>query len=217
MRSRHAPPRAMVSRSALCAGRAVNAVGQATGHHRSGGNGFVIVSPQGVQVIETSAVVHDVSAERLWGGHTNHYVSGKFDRVATSDEESAHRLEQALATVGAAKAREMRDTGRFLVQSPGFVPGSPDGSVVTAFACSPTSNSARCTPRQAGAGRARGSASRCRGVISQAGSRRTRRFRARGSADRRGSAGWRRPRRRRPASRTPARSPRRASSGLPPP
>ena len=112
---------------------AVDAVGQATGHHRSGGNGFVIVSPQGVQVIETSAVVHDVSAERLWGGHTNHYVSGKFDRVATSDEESAHRLEQALATVGAAKAREMRDTGRFLVQSPGFVPGSPDGSVVTAF------------------------------------------------------------------------------------
>lgn len=27
----------------------------------------------------------------------------------------------------------MRDNGRFLVQSPGFIPRSPDGSVVTAF------------------------------------------------------------------------------------
>ena len=106
-------PRAMVSRSALCARSAVDAVGQATGHHRSGGNGFVIVSPQGVQVVETSAVIHDVSAERLWGGHTNHYVSGKFDRVATSDQESAHRLEQALETVG--RCQGPRDEGHWPV------------------------------------------------------------------------------------------------------
>ena len=52
---------------------------------------------------------------------------------------------------------------------------------------------------------------------SRAGSRRTRRFRARGSAARPGSAGWRAPRPRRPASRTPVRSPRRGSSGPPPP
>jgi hypothetical protein len=126
-------PRAMVSRSALCAHSAVDAVGQATRHHRSGGNGFVIVSTQGMQVVETSAVIDDVSEERLWGGHTNHYVSDKFQRVAKSAGESAHRLEEALATVGGVKDREMRDSGRFLVQSPGFIPRSPDGSVVTAF------------------------------------------------------------------------------------
>src|SRR5262245_51616276 len=57
-------PRAMVSRSALCALSAAEAVREATRHHRSGGNGFVIVTPTGVQVIETSAAIDDVTEER---------------------------------------------------------------------------------------------------------------------------------------------------------
>ena len=44
-------PRAMVSRSALCALSAAEAVREATRHHRSGGNGFVIVTPTGVRVV----------------------------------------------------------------------------------------------------------------------------------------------------------------------
>ena len=51
----------------------------------------------------------------------------------------------------------------------------------------------------------------------RAGSPRTRPSRARGSAARPGSAGWRAPRPRRRAGRTRGRSPRRASSGRPPP
>jgi hypothetical protein len=39
------------------------AVREATRHHRSGGNGFVIVTPTGVQVVETSAAIDDVIAE----------------------------------------------------------------------------------------------------------------------------------------------------------
>src|SRR5687767_10993828 len=54
-------------------------------------------------------------------------------------------------------------------------------------------------------------------TLSTAGSRRTRPFRARGSAGHPGSAAWHAPPPRRPASRTPVRSPRRGSSGHPPP
>lgn len=126
-------PRAMVSRSALCAGSAAGAVREATGHYRSGGNGFVVATPAGVQVAETSAAIGDVTGERPWGAHTNHYVSGKFPAAADGEEESAQRLAEAAATVGGVSDRELKERGRFLVQSPGFIPRSPDGSVVTAF------------------------------------------------------------------------------------
>jgi hypothetical protein len=51
----------------------------------------------------------------------------------------------------------------------------------------------------------------------RAGSRRTPPFHARGSSAHPGSAGWHAPHPPRPAGRTPGRSPRHASSGLPPP
>jgi len=126
-------PRAMVSRSALCALSAAEAVREATRHHRSGGNGFVIVTPTGVQVVETSAAIDDVTEERPWGAHTNHYISDKFQTVANSAGESVQRLEEAVATLGGVSDRELMERARFLVQSPGFVPRSPDRSVVTAF------------------------------------------------------------------------------------
>jgi len=126
-------PRAMVSRNALCALSAAEAVREATRHHRSGGNGFVIVTPTGVQVVETSAAIDDVTEERPWGAHTNHYISDKFQTVANSAGESVQRLEEAVATLGGVGDRELMERARFLVQSPGFVPRSPDGSVVTAF------------------------------------------------------------------------------------
>ncbi len=126
-------PRAMVSRSALCALSAAEAVREATRHHRSGGNGFVIVTPTGVQVVETSAAIDDVTEERPWGAHTNHYISNKFQTVANSEGESVQRLEKAVATLGGVSDRELMERARFLVQSPGFVPRSPDRSVVTAF------------------------------------------------------------------------------------
>jgi hypothetical protein len=126
-------PRAMVSRSALCASSAAEAVREATRHHRSGGNGFVIVAPTGVQVIETSAAIDDVTEERPWAAHTNHYISGKFQTVANSAGESVQRLEEAMATLGGVSDRELMERARFLRQSPGFVPRSPDRSVVTAF------------------------------------------------------------------------------------
>jgi hypothetical protein len=126
-------PRAMVSRSALCAPSAAGAVREATRHHRSGGNGFVVATPTGVQVAETSAAIDDVTGERPWGVHTNHYVSGKFTAVADHDSESAQRLAQAAATVSGVSDRELTERGRLLAQSPGFVPRSPDHSVVTAF------------------------------------------------------------------------------------
>jgi len=128
-------PRAMVSRSALCASSAAGAVREATRHHRSGGNGFVVVTPTGVRVAETSAAIDDVTGERPWGAHTNHYVSGKFQTVADADSEreSVQRLAEAEAMVGGVSDRELMERARFLVQSPGFVPRSPDGSVVTAF------------------------------------------------------------------------------------
>ena len=126
-------PRAMVSRSALCALSAAEAVREATRHHRSGGNGFVIVTPTGVQVVETSAAIDDVTEERPWGAHTNHYIPNKFQTVANSAGESVQRLEEAVATLGGVSDRELMERARFLVQSPGFVPRSPDRSVVTAF------------------------------------------------------------------------------------
>jgi hypothetical protein len=126
-------PRAMVSRSALCALSAAEAVREATRHHRSGGNGFVIVTPTGVQVVETSAAIDDVTEERPWAAHTNHYISDKFQTVANSEGESVQRLEEAVATLGGVSDRELMERARFLVQSPGFVPRSPDRSVVTAF------------------------------------------------------------------------------------
>jgi hypothetical protein len=112
---------------------AAEAVREATRHHRSGGNGFVVVAPTGVQVVETSAAIDDVIEERPWAAHTNHYISGKFRTVANSAGESVQRLEQAAATLGGVSDRELRERARFLVQSPGFVPRSPDRSVVTAF------------------------------------------------------------------------------------
>jgi len=126
-------PRAMVSRNALCALSAAEAVREATRHHRSGGNGFVIVTPTGVQVVETSATIDDVTEERPGGAHTNHYISTKFQTVANSAGESVQRLEEAVATLGGVSDRELRERARSLVQSPGFVPPSPDRSVVTAF------------------------------------------------------------------------------------
>jgi hypothetical protein len=126
-------PRAMVSRSALCARSAAEAVREATRHHRSGGNGFVVVTPTGVQVIETSAGIDDVTEERPWGAHTNHYISTKFLTVADSAGESVQRLKQTVATLGSVSDRELVERARLLVQSPGFVPRSPDHSVVTAF------------------------------------------------------------------------------------
>jgi hypothetical protein len=123
----------MVSRSALCALSAAEAVREATRHHRSGGNGFVIVTSTGVQVVETSAAIDDVTEERPWGAHTNHYISNKFQTVANSAGESVQRLEEAVATLGGVSDRELMERARFLVQSPGFVPRSPDRSVVTAF------------------------------------------------------------------------------------
>jgi len=123
----------MVSRSALCAVSAAEAVGEATRYHRSGGNGFVIVTPTGVQVVETSAAIDDVTEERPWAAHTNHYISDKFQTVANSEEESVQRLEEAVATLGGVSDRELMKRARFLVQSPGFVPRSPDHNTVTAF------------------------------------------------------------------------------------
>jgi hypothetical protein len=123
----------MVSRSALCALSAAAAVREATRHHRSGGNGFVIVTPTGVQVVETSAAIDDVTQERPWGAHTNHYISDKFRTVADSAGESVQRLEEAVATLGGVSDLELMERARFLGQSPGFVPRSPDRSVVTAF------------------------------------------------------------------------------------
>jgi cobalamin biosynthesis protein CbiD len=49
---------------------AAEAVREATRHHRSGGNGFVIVTPTGVQVAETSAAIDDVARSDL--GARNH-------------------------------------------------------------------------------------------------------------------------------------------------
>jgi hypothetical protein len=118
-------PRAMVSRSALCALSAAEAVREATRHHRSGGNGFVIVIPTGVQVVETSAAIDDVTEERPWGAHTNHYISDKFQTVANSAGESVQRPEEAVATLGGVSDRELMERARFLVQSPGFVPPQP--------------------------------------------------------------------------------------------
>jgi hypothetical protein len=86
-----------------------------------------------VQVVETSAAIDDVTEERPCGAHTNHYISDKFQTVANSAGESVQRLEEAVATLGGVNDRELMERGRFLVQSPGFVPRSPDGSVVTAF------------------------------------------------------------------------------------
>jgi hypothetical protein len=82
-----------------------------------------------VQVVETSAAIDDVTEERPWGAHTNHYISGKFQTVANSDGESVQRLEEAVATLGGVSDRELMERARFLVQSPGFVPRSPDRSV----------------------------------------------------------------------------------------
>src|SRR5215475_6333565 len=70
---------------------------------------------------------------RSWGAHTNHYISDKFQTVANSEGESVQRLEEAVATLGGVSDRELMERARLLVQSPGFVPRSPDGSVVTAF------------------------------------------------------------------------------------
>jgi hypothetical protein len=128
-------PRAMVSRSALCALSAAEALREATRHHRSGGNGFVIVTRTGVQVVETSAAIDDVAEERPWAAHTNHYISDKFQTVANSESEgeSVQRLEEAVETLGGVSDRELMERARFLVQSPGFVPRSPDHSTVTAF------------------------------------------------------------------------------------
>lgn len=126
-------PRAMVSRSALCALSAAEAVREATRHHRSGGNGFVIVAPTGVQVVETSAALDDVTEERPGAAHTNHYISDKFQTAANSAGESVQRLAEAEAMLGGVSDRELRERARFLVRSPGFVPRSPDRSVVTAF------------------------------------------------------------------------------------
>ena len=125
----------MVSRSALCALSAAGAVREATRHHRSGGNGFVIVTPTGVQIVETSAAIDDVTGERPWGAHTNHYISDKFHTVAIDDSagESVQRLEETVATLGGVSDRELREGARFLIHSPGFVPRSPDRSTVTAF------------------------------------------------------------------------------------
>ena len=126
-------PRAMVSRSALCASSAAEAAREATRHHRSGGNGFVIATATGAQVVETSAAIDDVTGERPWAAHTNHYTSDKFRTIATSEEESVQRLEEAVATLRGVSDRELMERARLLVQSPGFVPHSPDRSVVTAF------------------------------------------------------------------------------------
>ena len=63
------------------------------------GNGFVIVTPTGVQVVETSAAIDDVTEERPWGAHTNHYISNMFQTVANSAGESVQRLEEAVATL----------------------------------------------------------------------------------------------------------------------
>ena len=122
----------MVSRSALCALSAAEAVREATRHHRSGGNGFVIVTPTACRW-STSAAIDDVTEERPWAAHTNHYISDKFQTVANSEGESVQRLEEAVATLGGVSDRELMERARFLVQSPGFVPRSPDRSVVTAF------------------------------------------------------------------------------------
>jgi hypothetical protein len=126
-------PRAMVSRSALCAPSAAGAAREATGYHRSGGNGFLIVTPTGAQVIETSAAIGDVTEERRWGAHTNHYVSGRFQSVAISKGETCQRLDEALAMVGSVSDQELRERGRSVVQTSGFVPHGPGGGTVTAF------------------------------------------------------------------------------------
>jgi len=86
-----------------------------------------------VQVVETSAAIDDVTEQRPWGAHTNHYISKKFQTVASSAGESVQRLEDVVATLGGVSDRELRERARFLVQSPGFVPRGPDRSVVTAF------------------------------------------------------------------------------------
>ena len=86
-----------------------------------------------MQVVETSAAIDDVTEERPWGAHTSHYISAKFQTVANSAAESVQRLEEAVAMLGGVSDRELTERARFLVQSPGFVPRSPDRSVVTAF------------------------------------------------------------------------------------
>jgi hypothetical protein len=123
----------MVARPAPCAWSAAGAVREATRHHRSGGNGFVIVTPAGARVVETSAAIGDITGERPWAAHTNHYLSAKFATAADSDAESAQRLDDAAAMLGGVSDRELRERARLLVQGPGFVPRGPDPSVVTAF------------------------------------------------------------------------------------
>jgi hypothetical protein len=86
-----------------------------------------------VQVVETSAAIEDVTKERPWAAHTNHYISDKFQTVANSEEESVQRLEEAVAMLGGVTDRELMERARFLIQSSGFVPRSPDHSTVTAF------------------------------------------------------------------------------------
>jgi len=124
-----------LSRRIPCALPAAGAVREATRHHRSGGNGFVIVTPTGVRVAGTSAAIDDVTGERPWGAHTNHYICGTFRAVADagSEGESAQRLDEAVAMLDGVSDRELMERARLLVQSPGFVPRSPDHSVVTAF------------------------------------------------------------------------------------
>ena len=63
------------------------------------GNGFVIVTPTGVQVVETSAAIDDVTEERPWGAHADHYISNMFQTAANSAGESVQRLEEAAATL----------------------------------------------------------------------------------------------------------------------
>lgn len=126
-------PRALVSRNVLCAPSADNAVREATGHQRSGGNGFVIATGSGVRTVETSATRQFVSDEMPWGAHTNHYTSAALSAVAKRAGESAGRLDEAAQAIREATDEGVATDAKAMVQSSGFVPRSPDGSVVTAF------------------------------------------------------------------------------------
>jgi hypothetical protein len=84
-----------------------------------------------VQVVETSAAIDDVTGERPWAAHTNHYISDKFQTVATSEGESVQRLEEAVAMLGGVSDRELMERARFLVQSPGFPEEPPRTRIQT--------------------------------------------------------------------------------------
>ena len=116
-----------LSRRTPCALPAAGAVREATRHHRSGGNGFVIVTPTGVRVAGTSAAIDDVTGDRPCGADTNHYICGTFRAVADagSEGESAQRLDEAVAMLDGVSDRELMSVPGFLSRARGLSPAAP--------------------------------------------------------------------------------------------